>query len=339
MTATNDEITPPGPLAGLRIIDLSTYVAGPSATMTMAQLGAEVIRIDPIGGATDTSRLPLDAHGNSLYWAGLNKAKRSVEIDTSSPEGRQLVTALVAAPGAGNGIVVTNAVGQAWLSYEALSAQRPDLIQVHIGGRSDGKPAVDYTVNCEVGLPLLTGPVDFERPVNHVLPAWDLLTGLQVALAVVSAERVRSDRQGSTRDRLARRRRCRHDGPPRFRRRRRRQRARPPSRGQLPLRQLRQRLRHGRRSAGDDRRADRTALAQPGRHDRADGDHRRAERSLDVDLAQEESRYEYREVLTALLSSWFAQRSFDEVTPGSTRAGCCGAPTGRSSTSSPTRSR
>jgi 2-methylfumaryl-CoA isomerase len=182
----------PAPLAGLRVIDLSTYVAGPSGTMTLAQLGAEVIRVDPVGGATDTRRLPLDAKGNSLYWVGLNKAKRSVEIDLRSPEGRELVVGLITAPGPANGIMLTNAVGQRWLDYDTLRQRREDLIQVHIEGRRDGKPAVDYTVNCEVGLPFITGPVDFDRPVNHVLPAWDLLTGLHAALAILSAERVRA---------------------------------------------------------------------------------------------------------------------------------------------------
>ena len=90
-----------GPLGGLRILDLSTYVAGPSGTMTLAQLGAEVIRIDPIGGATDTRRLPLAPQGQEPVWAGLNKGKRSIEIDTASPEGRELVAALIAAPGPG----------------------------------------------------------------------------------------------------------------------------------------------------------------------------------------------------------------------------------------------
>ena len=121
---------PPGPqpLEGLRLIEISTYVAGPSGAMTLAQLGAEVIRVDPIGGATDTRRLPLDAKGNSLYWAGLNKGKRSVEIDTSTEEGRQLVFDLLAAPGADNGILLTNAVGQRWLDYDNLLPvpARPD---------------------------------------------------------------------------------------------------------------------------------------------------------------------------------------------------------------------
>jgi len=179
------------PLDGLRIVELSTYVAGPSGAMTLAQLGADVIRIDPIGGATDYRRLPLGPNGSSLYWAGLNKAKRSIEIDTTNEEGRELVGALIGAPGADGGILLTNAVGQSWLSFESMRQYRPDLIAVHIMGRSDGKPAVDYTVNCEVGLPSITGPVDADRPVNHVLPAWDFMTGLHAAIGILAAERVR----------------------------------------------------------------------------------------------------------------------------------------------------
>ena len=88
-----------GPLDGLQILDVSTYVAGPSGAMTLAQLGADVIRVDPVGGATDTRRLPLDPHGNSLYWASLNKAKKSIEINTRSEEGRELFYGLLAASG------------------------------------------------------------------------------------------------------------------------------------------------------------------------------------------------------------------------------------------------
>ena len=100
-----------------------------------------MIRVDPIGGATDTRRLPVDASGTSLYWVGLNKAKKSVEVDLKTAEGRAIVTSLIAAPGPG--IVVTNSVGQGWLSYDELRKHRSDLIHVHILGRSDGKPAVD----------------------------------------------------------------------------------------------------------------------------------------------------------------------------------------------------
>jgi 2-methylfumaryl-CoA isomerase len=183
---------PVAPLDGLRILDLSTYVAGPSSAMTLGQLGAEVIRIDPLGGATDTHRFPLDQHGSSLYWISLNKTKKSLEINIRSTEGQDLVRRLLVESGPEGGIVVTNAAGQGWLSYESLSEHRPDLIMIHIDGRPDGTPAVDYTVNCEVGLPLITGPASLDGPVNHVLPAWDLLTGQQAALGILAAERVRA---------------------------------------------------------------------------------------------------------------------------------------------------
>jgi 2-methylfumaryl-CoA isomerase len=182
-----------GPLSGLHVLDLSTYVAGPSASMTLAQLGADVVRIDPLGGATDTLRLPVDGQGNSLYWAGLNKGKRSVEADLSSESGRDLVRSLLAVPGPGHGIVITNSVGQRWLTYDELRAHREDLIHIHITGGPSGAPAVDYTVNAETGLPWLTGPRDVTQPVNHVLPAWDLLAGLQAVIAVLTAERVRRE--------------------------------------------------------------------------------------------------------------------------------------------------
>ena len=69
------------------------------AGMTLAQLGADVIRFDQIGGGLDAGRWPLDAKGNSLFWAGLNKGKRSIQIDIRKPEGQELATALDHADG------------------------------------------------------------------------------------------------------------------------------------------------------------------------------------------------------------------------------------------------
>jgi 2-methylfumaryl-CoA isomerase len=181
----------PAPLEGLRIIDVSTYVAGPSGAMTMAQMGADVIRVDPIGGAPDVRRLPLAPSGQSLFWAGLNKGKRSIEVNFGSAEGRELVQALIAAPGPDGGFLLTNSVGATWLEYDELRKVRDDVIKIFIRGRSDGKSAVDYTINAEIGLPWLTGPIESGRPVNHVLPAWDLMTGVYAATAVLAAERVR----------------------------------------------------------------------------------------------------------------------------------------------------
>jgi 2-methylfumaryl-CoA isomerase len=178
-------------LDGLTVLEISSFVAAPLSGLTLAQLGAEVIRIDPIGGAADQTRWPLAPSGTSLYWTGLNKGKRSVTLNFRDPEGQRILTDLVAASGPGGGIVVTNAVGRPWLGYQQLASARPDLIHVQIGGYHDGRPAVDYTVNAGVGFALVTGPEEHQGPVNHVLPAWDIACGLYAAIGVLSAERHR----------------------------------------------------------------------------------------------------------------------------------------------------
>ncbi len=183
------------PLVGMRIIECATYVAGPSGGMALAQLGAEVIRVDPLGGATDYRRWPVTPGGASLYWTGLNKGKRSVAVDQRSAAGRELVTALITAPGPEGGLFLDNNIRRPWLSYQTLSARRPDLVHVHVQGHRDGRPAVDYTVNAAVGIPTMTGPESSGAPVNHVLPAWDLLTGATAAIGLLAALRHR-DRTG-----------------------------------------------------------------------------------------------------------------------------------------------
>ena len=179
------------PLAGLRVIEFCSFVAGPLAGMLLAEQGADVIRVDPIGGAADRGRLPRAPDGTSIYWAGLNKHKRSVEVDVRSPAGRDVVRSLVGAPGAAGGVLLTNAVGASWLDIDELRAVRDDVIKVHIQGHPGGEPAVDYTVNAEVGFPLITGPPSWAAPVNHVLPAWDVITGTLAMNAVLAAERRR----------------------------------------------------------------------------------------------------------------------------------------------------
>ena len=179
------------PLSGLRIVDTTTFIAGPLATLTLTQLGADVIRVDPLGGASDSGRLPLVESGRSLHWVSLNAGKRSVSINVGSTEGRQLLVDVITSSGEGGGIYVTNAIGRALLSYEELSAVRPDLIMVHIQGMPDGGPAVDYTVTRDIGMATDTGPDGVSRPLSQPVPAWDLLCGLHAALAVVAAERQR----------------------------------------------------------------------------------------------------------------------------------------------------
>jgi 2-methylfumaryl-CoA isomerase len=181
------------PLSGLTVVEVSSFVAAPMCGMTLGQLGAQVIRIDPIGGASDVQRWPLAAEGTSIYWTGLNKGKRSATIDLRSTEGQELVQRLIVE---GDGIVVTNAAGLSWLSHDRLAAKRSDVIHVQLLGRGDGSTGVDYTVNAGLGFPLVTGPADHAGPINHVLPAWDVCCGLYAALAVVTAVR-RRDRSGT----------------------------------------------------------------------------------------------------------------------------------------------
>ena len=180
-----------GILSGMRVIEGSAFVAGPLGGMTLAQLGADVIRFDPIGGGLDYDRWPITPDGHSLFWAGLNKGKRSIAIDIHSPRGRQIVQDLICAPGDDSGLFLTNFPARGWLNYDSLKASRSDLVMVNICGHHDGSTAVDYTVNPAVGFPTITGPSDDPRPVNHVLPAWDAITGQMAAVGLLAAERHR----------------------------------------------------------------------------------------------------------------------------------------------------
>ena len=177
------------PLAGLRIVEVSAFIAAPLGGMTLAQLGAEVIRIDPLGGNIDYQRWPLAPNGNSIYWASLNKGKKSVTLALDSAEGQDLARAIMCAPGADAGIVLTNLPAKGWMSYAALSQHRPDLIMMRLVGNHDGSGAMDYTVNCASGFPIATGPN--RDPINHVLPAWDVCAGLYLSVGLLAAERSR----------------------------------------------------------------------------------------------------------------------------------------------------
>lgn len=170
----------------LSIVEASAFVAAPLAGMTLAQLGAEVIRVDMIGGGLDYNRWPLSKEtGRSLYWSGMNKGKKSVAVNLRDPRGRELVQELATRPGDDAGILLTNFAEIPWLSQKVLEERRADAISVAVKGSPDSSPAVDYTINCAVGYPHLTGPDT--TPINHVLPAWDVGCGLHAALAILAS--------------------------------------------------------------------------------------------------------------------------------------------------------
>lgn len=179
-------------LSDMRVVEMSSFVASPSAGLYLAQMGAEVTRIDQIGGGPDFRRWPKSDNDDSFYWESLNKGKKSVALDLRSSEGRELAQRIAAAPGEHRGLFLTNFPVGGFLSHDTLTALREDIITVRIMGRADGGTALDYTVNAAVGIPQITGPAELgDAPVNHVLAAWDLLTGSYAAFAMLAAERHR----------------------------------------------------------------------------------------------------------------------------------------------------
>ena len=182
-------------LNDLSIVEVSSFVASPTAGLYCAQMGAEVIRVDHKAGGLDYDRYMLTKEGRSLSWENLNRAKKSVALDLRSGEGRELCVALAAK----TGNCITNLPEKSFLSHAAMKAAQPqgaaDMTSVRIMGWHDGRQAMDFTVNAAAGYPMMTGPEEWEMetapPVNQVLPAWDFITGAYCAFAMLAALRHR----------------------------------------------------------------------------------------------------------------------------------------------------
>lgn len=180
-----------GILDGMRVVESSAFVAVPLAGMTLAQMGADVIRFDLPQGGMDAKRWPVTTSGKSLFWDGMNKGKRSVALDVKTPRGREIAQEIICADGEDAGLFITNLAAKGWTDYETLKARREDLCMVSLRGDRHGRPAVDYTVNPSLGFPMATGPESSSEPVAHVLPAWDCIAGNMVVSALLAAERMR----------------------------------------------------------------------------------------------------------------------------------------------------
>lgn len=178
-------------LSGLKIIEVSSFVASPTAGLYCAQFGADVVRIDHKAGGLDYDRYMMTREGRSLSWENLNRAKKSVALDLQSDEGRELAAELVRATGQ----MITNLPVGSFLSHTKLAEGRADLVSVRIMGWHDGRQAMDFTVNAASGYPLMTGPEEWDAanaaPVNQVLPAWDFITGAYCAFALLAGLRHR----------------------------------------------------------------------------------------------------------------------------------------------------
>lgn len=182
-----------GPLHGYSVVDLSQVVSGPLATMLLADQGAEVVKVEPVAGMGDVTRLPaFQKNGISAFYLNNNRGKRSISVDTTTEDGRQIVLDLIARAD----VVVQNfrpgAVERLGIGYEDAKAVNPDVIYVSISGFGPdgpyaGRPVLDPVIqaNCGVIARQLNPEIPFPDLVRNLMA--DKATALTVAQAVTAA--------------------------------------------------------------------------------------------------------------------------------------------------------
>jgi crotonobetainyl-CoA:carnitine CoA-transferase CaiB-like acyl-CoA transferase len=179
------------PLAGVRVVDLSRVLAGPYATMTLADLGADVLKIEhPAAGDETRTWGPPFAGGESAYFLSVNRGKRSVALDLKDPEGLDLALELCARAD----VVIENfrpgGAARLGLDYESVRRRRPSVVYCTISGFGAREPrdraGYDFTVQAESGLMAITGEPDGE-PMKVGVAIVDVLAGLNAATAILAA--------------------------------------------------------------------------------------------------------------------------------------------------------
>ncbi len=190
--------SPSGPLAGLTVFDLTRVLAGPTCVQMLADLGAEVIKIEKPGSGDDTRGFAppaLPGTEQSAYFAGANRNKRSVTLDIAKPEGQKLARALIAK----SDILVENfkvgTLPRYGLGYNDLRADNPGLIYCSITGFGQtgpyaSRPGYDSLIQAMGGIMSLTGVPD-GQPMKVGVPVADLFAGLYGAIGVLAALRYR----------------------------------------------------------------------------------------------------------------------------------------------------
>ncbi|WP_053386591.1 CaiB/BaiF CoA transferase family protein [Leucobacter japonicus] len=189
-----------GALRGIRVADFSRVLAGPHATMILADLGADVIKIEsPEGDGTRQWRPPVNAVGQSTYFAGVNRGKRSVVCDLRDAEGLARARELALSAD----VVIENfkpgTMEKFGLGYAELAAAHPGLVYCSISGFGDtaGRdlPGYDLLVQAVGGLMSITGQADADggEPTKVGVALVDILTGLNSVIGIQAALRARDD--------------------------------------------------------------------------------------------------------------------------------------------------
>jgi crotonobetainyl-CoA:carnitine CoA-transferase CaiB-like acyl-CoA transferase len=190
----------PGPLAGIRIADCSTILAGPFCTMLLADLGADVVKVEPPEGDGTRGWGPpwvgdeADGTRTAAYYLAVNRNKRSIRLDIKAGAGRDVLRRLLAT----SDVLVENfrVGGLVRLGFgdDALAAVNPDLVHLAISGFGPtgpdaAKPGYDFVVQAIGGLMSITGAPDVEggRPVKVGVAISDVVTGLFGAVSVLAS--------------------------------------------------------------------------------------------------------------------------------------------------------
>ena len=180
-----------GPLAGVRVLDFTRVLAGPAASLALADLGAEVIKIEPPGTGDETRTFPPIRGGESHYFLSVNRGKKSIVVDLKSEAGVALVRDLAAKCD----VVVENyrpgVMDRLGLGYEALSAVNPRLIYCAISGYGQTGPLKDNP-SFDIVLQAMSGALSMNGepgglPTKLGIPLGDLVGGINGPIGVISA--------------------------------------------------------------------------------------------------------------------------------------------------------
>jgi crotonobetainyl-CoA:carnitine CoA-transferase CaiB-like acyl-CoA transferase len=180
-----------GPLSGIRVLDFSRVLAGPAASLALADLGAEIIKVEPPGTGDDTRTFPPFSDGHSVYFLGINRGKKSIVIDLKSADGVALAKELAAKCD----ILIENyrpgVMDRLGLGYDTLSAANPGLIYCAISGFGMTGPLRDYP-SFDIVTQAMSGAfsVNGERdkpPTRLGLPMGDLVGGINGPIGILAA--------------------------------------------------------------------------------------------------------------------------------------------------------
>jgi len=181
-----------GPLAGLRVLDLTRVLAGPLCTMMLGDMGADVVKVEPVGRGDDTRAWgPPFAGEESAYFLGVNRNKRSLTLDLAVPEGQAILAELVRR----SDVLVENfkvgtlekwGVGDDWLATQAPRVIRCSITGYGPSGPKAGQPGYDFILQAESGLMSICGAPN-GPPTKHGVAIVDVCTGLLACSAILAA--------------------------------------------------------------------------------------------------------------------------------------------------------